>query len=251
MQLLHDEICTPGFASTAMVESISEVLRIKLARLMRLPDGLGAESPPLGKLDIARVHDYIEAQNGRSPSVTELAKLFFNMSRRSLLRCFRSSTSMTVVSYITQVQLKKAKRLLATTDRLIKQIALESGFKSPSHFALAFERNVGLTPTKFRHAAQGEFAPAPEHPRGAQNDSKVEHSSRGWLSPALFDLSGIPRGRPAFVRFRHPYDHSAFYRGTFSDPGVPRGNVREHRQAADMVLVLIDPCPRCDVRYAV
>ena len=154
MQLLHDEIRAPGFATTAMVESISEILRVKLARLMRLPGGPAPESPPLGKLDIALIHDYIEAQTGRSPSVTELAKLF-NMSRRSLLRCFRSATSMTVVNYITQVQLSKAKRLLATTDRLIKQIAIESGFKSPSNFALAFERNVGLTPTKFRHAARG------------------------------------------------------------------------------------------------
>jgi transcriptional regulator GlxA family with amidase domain len=154
MQLLHDEIRAPGFASTAMVESISEVLRIKLARLSRLPSARAAESPGMGKLDIALIHDYIEAQNGSSPSVTDLAKLF-NMSRRSLLRCFRSSTSMSVVSYITQVQLTKAKRLLATTDRLIKQISVESGFKSPSHFAVAFERNVGLTPTKFRHAARG------------------------------------------------------------------------------------------------
>jgi AraC-like DNA-binding protein len=97
MQLLHDEIRTPGFASAAMVESIGELLRIKLARLMRLPDGLAAESPPLGKLDVARIDDYIDAQNGRSPSVTELAKLF-NMSRRSLLRCFRRSTSMSVAS---------------------------------------------------------------------------------------------------------------------------------------------------------
>jgi AraC-like DNA-binding protein len=156
MQQLHDEIRAPGFASTAMVESISELLRIKLARLLRLPDGVPVESPPLGKLDIARIHDYIDAQNGCSPSVTELAQLF-NMSRRSLLRRFRSSTSMTVANYITQVQLTKAKRLLATTDRLIKQIALESGFKSPSHFAAAFERNVGLTPTSFRHAARGRW----------------------------------------------------------------------------------------------
>jgi AraC-like DNA-binding protein len=154
MQLLHDEIRAPGFASAAMVESISEVLRIKLARLLKLPGDRASESPRLGKLNIALIHDYIEAQNGTSPSVTELAKLF-NMSRRSLLRCFRSSTSMTVVAYITQVQLTKAKRLLATTDRLIKQISLESGFKNPSHFAVAFERNVGLTPTKFRHAARG------------------------------------------------------------------------------------------------
>jgi AraC-like DNA-binding protein len=154
MQLLHDEIRTPGFASTAMVESISEVLRIKLARLSKPSSGPAAELPALGKLDIALIHDYIEAQRGRSPSVTELAMLF-NMSRRSLLRRFRIATSMTVVNYITQVQLTKAKRLLATTDRLIKQIALESGFTSPSNFALAFERNVGLTPTKFRHAARG------------------------------------------------------------------------------------------------
>jgi AraC-like DNA-binding protein len=154
MQQLHDEIRTPGFASTAMVESIGELLRIKLARLLKLSAGPAAESPPLGRLDMRLIHDYIEAQNGRSPSVTELAKLF-NMSRRSLLRCFRSSASITVVNYITQVQLTKAKRLLATTDRLIKQIALESGFKNPSHFAVAFERNVGLTPTQFRHAARG------------------------------------------------------------------------------------------------
>jgi AraC-like DNA-binding protein len=154
MQLLHDEIRTPGFASSAMIESISELLSIKLARLLKAPDDKTREAPSLGKLNIALIHDYIEAQNGRSPSVTELAKLF-NMSRRSLLRCFRSSTSMTVVDYITQVQLTKAKRLLATTDRLIKQIALESGFKNPSHFAVAFERNVGFTPTKFRHAARG------------------------------------------------------------------------------------------------
>jgi AraC-like DNA-binding protein len=154
MQLLHDEICAPGFASTAMVESIGEVLRIKLSRLLRLPDDPAAESPPLGRLDIGLIHDYIEAQNGRSPSVTELAKLF-NMTRRNLLRCFRSSASITVVNYITQVKLTKAKRLLSTTDRLIKQIALESGFKNPSHFAVAFERNVGLTPTEFRHAARG------------------------------------------------------------------------------------------------
>lgn len=154
MRLLYNEIRTPGFASTAMVESISEVLRIKLSRLMRTSSDLEIESSSFRKRDIALIRDYIEGQSGRSPSVSELAKLF-NMSRRSLLRHFKNSTDMTVVNYITQVQLSKAKRLLATTDRLIKQIALESGFNSPSNFALAFERNVGLTPTKFRHAARG------------------------------------------------------------------------------------------------
>jgi AraC-like DNA-binding protein len=156
MRLLHDEIRSPGFASTAMVESISELLRIKLCRLGKKPE---AESSPrgsgLGRNDIALIHDYIEAQSGRSPSVTELAKLF-DMSRRSLLRRFKNATAMTVTNYITQVQVAKAKRLLATSDALVKQVAHETGFRSPSNFTLAFERNVGMTPTAFRGVARGD-----------------------------------------------------------------------------------------------
>jgi len=109
MRLLHDEIRTPGFATAAMIESISEFLRIKLSRLTRTSGDAVPEPSAFGKSDIALIHDYIEAQSGRSPSVTELATL-------------------------------KAKRLLAESDRLIKQVASETGFKSPSNFALAFER---------------------------------------------------------------------------------------------------------------
>jgi AraC-like DNA-binding protein len=154
MRLLHDEIRTPGFASTAMIESISEILRIKLSRRGNTPDGSSARAASLGKFDLELIHDYIESQSGRSPSVEELAKLF-DVSRRSLLRRFKSATSMTVANYITQVQVAKAKRLLATSDTLIKQVAHETGFRSPSSFALAFERSVGMTPTAFRGVARG------------------------------------------------------------------------------------------------
>jgi AraC family transcriptional regulator len=149
MRALHDEIRTPGFASTAMVESIGEALRIKLARVS-LDQGEGAaDIAAFGRPEMAVIHDYIDAQNGRSPSVTELAKLL-NTSRRSLLRRFRATTSMTVAAYITQIQLTKAKRLLLTSDKIVKQIAYETGFRSPSNFTVAFQRAVGVTPTAFR-----------------------------------------------------------------------------------------------------
>jgi AraC family transcriptional regulator len=154
MRLLHDEIRTPGFANTAMIESIGEIMRIKLSRLGKTPDDSPGRAAGLGRIDLELIHDYIESQSGRSPSVEELAKLF-DMSRRSLLRRFKSTTSMTVANYITQVQVAKAKRLLCTSDTLIKRIAHETGFKSPSSFALAFERSVGMTPTAFRQVARG------------------------------------------------------------------------------------------------
>lgn len=153
MRLLHDEIRAPGFASTAMVESIAEMLRIKLTRLA------GAREAPAGGAafgpgEIALIHDYIEAQKGRSPSVAELAKLC-NMSRRSLLRRFRSGTGMTVAGYIAQTQLAKAKSLLANSSLGLKQIAYETGFATPSNFTLAFKRASGMTPSAFRSLARG------------------------------------------------------------------------------------------------
>jgi AraC-like DNA-binding protein len=152
MRLLHDEIIAPGFASAALVESIGEALRIKLTRLGGRRDAAD-DGAAFGKAELAMIHDYIEAQNGRSPSVTELAGVF-NISRRSLLRRFKAATSMTVAAYIMQVQLANAKGLLASTDKIIKQIAYETGFKNPSNFTVAFERALGLTPSAFRSQAR-------------------------------------------------------------------------------------------------
>jgi AraC-like DNA-binding protein len=153
MRLLHDEIRAPGIASAAMIESIGEVLRIKLSRLSAEKLASSEPSAAFGWSEIALIHDYIEAQNGRSPSVTELAALF-DTSRRSLLRRFRAATNMTVAAYITQIQLAKAKRLLLTSNKIIKEIAYDSGFRSHSNFSVAFERTVGMTPTAFRGEAR-------------------------------------------------------------------------------------------------
>jgi AraC family transcriptional regulator len=157
MRVLHDEVRTPGFASMAMVESIGEILRIKLSRLSAENLDTAADAAPFSRIDIALIHEYIEAQHARSPSVTELAKLL-NTSRRNLLRRFKAGTGMTVAAYITQMQLTKAKRLLVASDKIIKQIAHETGFRSPSNFTVAFERAAGVTPTTFRKISRGRPA---------------------------------------------------------------------------------------------
>ncbi|HKT53401.1 MAG TPA: hypothetical protein VJP88_03055, partial [Caulobacteraceae bacterium] len=74
-RLLHQEIRSPGFGSPTVVESIGEILRIRLCRLARGRAEAG-EATPLGQRELGLIRDCLETQRGRSPAVSELAIRF-------------------------------------------------------------------------------------------------------------------------------------------------------------------------------
>jgi AraC-like DNA-binding protein len=50
--------------------------------------------------------------------------------------------------------MKKACQLLAETKLPISQIALDSGFPNPKHFATSFRKQFGKSPSEFRNQLQ-------------------------------------------------------------------------------------------------
>ena len=52
--------------------------------------------------------------------------------------------------YLIRLRLARARRLLRETTRSMIEIGLEVGYPSPSHFAHAFQREVGVTPSEYR-----------------------------------------------------------------------------------------------------
>lgn len=65
---------------------------------------------------------------------------------------FREFSGQTVVESLTRHRVSHAQRLLATTDRKILDIALESGFGSSSRFYAAFQKASRQTPRAYRQA---------------------------------------------------------------------------------------------------
>jgi AraC-like DNA-binding protein len=63
---------------------------------------------------------------------------------------FRRVFGTTPLEYVIQHRLSHAQRLLATTDELILDVALNSGFGSLSRFNQAFRRAFGCTPREYR-----------------------------------------------------------------------------------------------------
>lgn len=83
------------------------------------------------------------------------------LSRRVLERRFKQSLNRTPKQEILRVKIKKAKFLIAQSDRSIESVAQQSGFSSFRHFAEIFRREVGMTPRAYRRLRQNRSATFP------------------------------------------------------------------------------------------
>lgn len=153
MQILHDEVRTPGMAAQELVGAIGDMLRIKLSRLMSQQTRNPTIAKPCRSVDVAMIHAMLRNTGGRSPTTAELARKF-NLGRRDLLRLCKETTGKPPSRHIEETKLDRAKTLLATSTLTMKQIAYQAGYSTASHFSTRFGQLTGLTPSAFRSRAR-------------------------------------------------------------------------------------------------
>jgi transcriptional regulator GlxA family with amidase domain len=78
------------------------------------------------------------------------------MSTRTLSRRFRDHVGTTPAHWITRARVRRAQRLLETTDFDVKRVAGEAGFGSATVFREHFARIVGTAPLAYRVAFKRE-----------------------------------------------------------------------------------------------
>ena len=74
----------------------------------------------------------------------------FHVSKDYLCRRFRAEYGTSMISYLTQIRLKKAKEFLASSDMQIQEIADRTGFFDVKYFSTLFKKVNGITPSRFR-----------------------------------------------------------------------------------------------------
>ncbi|HEX2861443.1 MAG TPA: helix-turn-helix domain-containing protein, partial [Lacunisphaera sp.] len=82
-------------------------------------------------------------------TVTDIGKAV-SMHPNSAMRLFKKVFGTTLVDHLTHHRIFHAKRLLATTDQKIVDVAYSLGFSSISRFNEAFRRASGCTPRAYR-----------------------------------------------------------------------------------------------------
>jgi len=72
------------------------------------------------------------------------------ISMRQLERLFRSKLGFTIKEHYLRLRLDRGRALLTETTLPVSEIAIACGFVSASHFAEAFKKRYGLSPTAMR-----------------------------------------------------------------------------------------------------
>lgn len=150
---LTEEVRHPGLASDRLLELLSGELAIELARYCLEQD----EKPLTGGLSGWRLRliDERLGEDREAPTLKELADIC-NISVRQLTRGFRASRGCSIGDHIEQRRMESAKRMLMSGES-VKTIAFALGFSSPSSFAFAFRRAVGISPSQFRQRQSRSF----------------------------------------------------------------------------------------------
>ncbi len=103
---------------------------------------------------LPRVLDYMHSHLADNIGLAELATLA-GCSLQHFKRGFKASTGQPPHRFLMDLRIKRAQALLAENDLPLAQIALECGFSSQSHFTVAFQRQTGCSPARWRRTTVG------------------------------------------------------------------------------------------------
>ena len=108
---------------------------------------IDANSPSFVRLQ--KVHHYV-IKNFNSPLQIEDIAQIANMTPHAFCKYFKKSTKKTFMTFLNELRVCHAKKLLIENRIPISQICVESGFNNISNFNRQFKTGTNMTPSDFR-----------------------------------------------------------------------------------------------------
>ena len=101
------------------------------------------------KMDISSVKSFLDEHYKEKLSLESMASHFF-IDKHYLARLFKEQYGVTLVTYLQQVRITHAKRMLRFTNKSIEEIGLECGIGELNYFSRVFKKLEGVSPSEFR-----------------------------------------------------------------------------------------------------
>lgn len=145
------KLCDVYTSNASSSEIILQSLILELIYILKNESEKQKRYSSIGKNNsqtIDKVIIYIKDNLQSDLSLQTMAD-YANFSPIYFHNYFKKSTGKTLHKYIEDERIKKAARLLLTTDWTLTRISEECGFSSQSYFNYAFKRSMNLTPREY------------------------------------------------------------------------------------------------------
>ena len=134
--------------------AIAQAIELHLRHQYGRPAAPPARRPAFDTQVRRFLADAIHATLDDPHDLESLAALV-GMDVRRFTAAFRTAFGCSPWQYILDARLAEGARLLREGDRTITDIALSTGFATPSHFTTRFTRHFGVPPSRYRKLASG------------------------------------------------------------------------------------------------
>jgi AraC family transcriptional regulator len=150
MELLSREAAY-GDLSSLFVEQAVDLLCLHLVRSHSNLNALAPEGPRggLAGWQVKRVREYMRAHLDEEIGLDQIATIV-SLSRFHFCTAFRKATGQTPHNWLVMQRIEESRRLLDIGALPVTEVALAVGYQTPSSFAAAFRKLIGMTPTEYR-----------------------------------------------------------------------------------------------------
>ncbi len=144
-KLVHDALAGRAIAGQRLVISPVAVVARRSSDVLAVEDSV-----------VVRAVRWIRSNADRRVTVPMVARAGGG-GRQRLERRFRRALDRSVLEEIRRAHVEIAKRLLATTEAGLTDVARQSGFTNAALLSVAFQREIGMPPGAYRRWLREEF----------------------------------------------------------------------------------------------
>lgn len=105
--------------------------------------------PESKKQNLQEIKEYLDTHYTEKITLDALSEKFY-INKFYLTRVFKEQFGQPVTSYLVQLRITQAKRMLRFTDHTIEAVAQDCGFSDANYFSRLFKKVEGITPGEFR-----------------------------------------------------------------------------------------------------
>jgi two-component system response regulator YesN len=100
--------------------------------------------------------DYVARHYGERGLSVQTIAASLSISASYLSKLVKRRLDRSVVDYLIDYRMERAKELLTTSDLMTYEIAEATGYPDAQYFSTVFKRHIGITPTDFRAQRRGK-----------------------------------------------------------------------------------------------